>query len=81
MRDQNCKTIVSDPQLVQRIETLEIAISHHEQMHVEMEKTLADQYTQIQMLEKKLGLLKDYIQSLNEQVIKRPEEEIPPPHY
>ncbi|QKI89176.1 SlyX family protein [Thiomicrorhabdus xiamenensis] len=81
MCNQNSEKTASDAQLVQRIETLEIAISHHEQMHVEMEKTLADQYTKIQMLEKKLGLLKDYIQSLNEQVIKRPEEEIPPPHY
>lgn len=65
-----------------KIIELEITQSYQEGSIEALEKTVALQHHEIQVLNKKLSLLSDFIKNLSKDSgIKRPEEETPPPHY
>ncbi|MBN2646784.1 MAG: SlyX family protein [Thiotrichales bacterium] len=67
--------------LLARVEQLEITVAHHEQMHQAAEKTMVEQFTQMQTLERKFSLLTRLLQTLNQDELKPLAEEQPPPHY
>ncbi len=68
-----------------QIETLEMNQAFQEESLEAMERTVAKQHLEIQNLEHKMMLLSDYLKMLKQDIghggIKRPEEEVPPPHY
>lgn len=69
-------------QLEQKIQEMEIQQTYQDDAIETMERTIASQHQEIQLLNKKLNLLADYIKNLpKESNIKTMEEEVPPPHY
>jgi len=68
--------------LEDRLQQLEINQVHQDSSIEALEKTISLQHQEIQLLNKKIGLLSDYIKTMGENSqIKRPDEEVPPPHY
>lgn len=69
-------------QLHTKLQEMEIQQTYQDDAIETMERTIAAQHQEIQLLNKKLSLLADYIKSLpKDSNIKTVEEEIPPPHY
>ncbi|WP_130537375.1 SlyX family protein [Thiomicrorhabdus indica] len=69
-------------QLHSKLQEMEIQQTYQDDAIETMERTIAAQHQEIQLLNKKLSLLADYIKSLpKDSNIKTVEEEIPPPHY
>jgi len=67
--------------ILNRIDELETNQSFHDESIEALEKTIAAQHQEIQLLEKKLSLLSDYLKTLRQDIIKDPKDEVPPPHY
>ena len=71
--------------LSNRIQTLEMNQAFQEDSIEAMEKTIVKQHLEIQNLQNQMALLSDYLKALRQDVghggIKRPEDEVPPPHY
>lgn len=67
--------------IMNRINQLEMNQSFHDESIEAMEKTIATQHQEIQLLEKKLILLTEYLKNLQQNMIKDPKDEVPPPHY
>lgn len=67
--------------LQQQLEAMQILLAHHEVMHQEMEKTLINLTQKIDDLQSRYQVVVKLMQSMQKQQIKRPDEEIPPPHY
>lgn len=68
--------------LEHKIQEIEIQQTYQDDAIEIMEKTIAAQHQEIQLLNKKLNLLADYIKNLpKDSNIKTMEEEVPPPHY
>lgn len=65
----------------EKINSLEINQAFHEESIHELEKTVAQQHQEIQMLQKQLSLLSEYLKTLRQEAIKDPQDEVPPPHY
>lgn len=75
------KTITTDV-ILEKLHQLEINQSFQDETIAALETTVGKQHQQIQLLENKIQLLTEYIKSLKIQDgIKKPEEEVPPPHY
>lgn len=68
-------------QILERLTELEMNQAFHDDSIEALESTIASQHQDIQLLEKKIALLSDYIKSLKQDGIKDPQDEIPPPHY
>ena len=65
-----------------RLQELEVQSSYQQASIDALEKTVALQHQELQLLNKKLHLLSDYIKNLNKDSgIKHASEETPPPHY
>lgn len=65
-----------------RLQEMEIQQTYQDSAIDALEKTVGLQHQEIQMLNKKLSLLADYIKTLpKDSNIKSLEEEVPPPHY
>ncbi|WP_029407561.1 SlyX family protein [Thiomicrorhabdus sp. Milos-T2] len=71
----------NNKQLLERIDQLEMNQSFHDDSIEALERTIALQHQEIQLLEKKLSLLTDYIKTIKQESIKDPQDETPPPHY
>lgn len=68
--------------LEQQIQDLQITQMHHESSIEALEKNAALQNQEIQLLKKQIQILSDYLKNITKDSgIKRPEEEVPPPHY
>ncbi len=68
--------------LEHKIQEIEIQQTYQDDAIEIMEKTIAAQHQEIQLLNKKLNLLADYIKNLpKDSNIKTMAEEVPPPHY
>lgn len=65
-----------------RLLEMEIQQTYQDSAIEALEKTVAQQHQEIQLLNKKLSLLSEYIKSLpKESNLKPLEDENPPPHY
>ena len=68
-------------QVLERLTQVEMNQAFHDDSIEALERTIASQHQDIQLLEKKITLLSDYIKSLKQDGIKDPKDEVPPPHY
>ncbi|BCN93381.1 hypothetical protein THMIRHAM_11660 [Thiomicrorhabdus immobilis] len=68
-------------EILERLNQLEMNQAFHDDNIEALERTVAIQHQEIQLLEKKLMLLSDYIKTLKQDAIKDPKDEVPPPHY
>ncbi len=71
-------------EIISKINNLESNMEYQEDAIEALNSTVGQQHQEIQQLQKKILLLSEYIKSLkdhNNSGIKRPEEEVPPPHY
>ena len=68
-------------QILERLTQVEMNQAFHDDSIEALERTIASQHQDIQLLEKKIALLSDYIKSLKQDGIKDPQDEVPPPHY
>lgn len=73
--------MANDNELIARIEALEVTQSYQEDTIESLEKTVANQHQDIQLLQTQIRLLSDYIKTMRQDGIRKPEEETPPPHY
>ncbi len=67
-----------------RLESLEIRSAYQEDMIEHLNEALGQQHLEIQQLNKQLDLVSTILRQLKNEVgadIKRPSEEVPPPHY
>ena len=64
-----------------RLTDLEIRIAHQQHHIEELDKVIIEQHKQIDDLTERLQLLEKRLKTITEDHIKRPEEELPPPHY
>lgn len=74
----------TDRELIEKVQNLEEKLAYQEDTIESLNQSMGLQYQEIQLLNQKIKLLSDYIKSLKAQGdsgIKRPDEEIPPPHY
>lgn len=67
--------------ILQRLDSVEMNQTFHDENIEALEKTIASQHQEIQLLEKKIALLSDYLKTLRQEIIKDPKDEVPPPHY
>jgi len=67
----------------QRIDDLEIKLTHAEATIESLNTTVFDQQKQIDDLTQQIEIMKEYIQSIGKQMsdIASPRDEAPPPHY
>ena len=67
----------------QRIDNLEIKLTHAESTIESLNTTVFEQQKQIDDLKHQIEIIKEYIQSIGKQMsqIATPGEEPPPPHY
>lgn len=75
--------IISDA-IESRLESLEIRSAYQEDMIEHLNEALGQQHLEIQQLNKQLDLVSTILRQLKNEVeadIKRPSEEVPPPHY
>lgn len=68
-------------QILERLTQVEMNQAFHDDSIEALERTIASQHQDIQLLEKKIVLLSDYIKNLKQDGIKNPQDEVPPPHY
>ncbi|MEA1988361.1 MAG: SlyX family protein [Pseudomonadota bacterium] len=68
-------------QILERLTLVEMNQAFHDDSIEALERTIASQHQDIQLLEKKIALLSDYIKTLKQDGIKDPQDEVPPPHY
>jgi len=68
-------------QILERLTQVEMNQAFHDDSIEALERTIASQHQDIQLLEKKITLLSDYIKNLKQDSIKDPQDEVPPPHY
>jgi len=68
-------------QTLERLTKVEMNQAFHDDSIEALERTIASQHQDIQLLEKKIALLSDYIKNLKQDSIKDPKDEVPPPHY
>lgn len=68
-------------QILERLAEVEMNQAFHDDSIDALERTIASQHQDIQLLEKKIALLSDYIKNLKQDGIKDPQDEVPPPHY
>jgi len=68
-------------QFLERLTQVEMNQAFHDDSIEALERTIASQHQDIQLLEKKIALLSDYIKNLKQDGIKDPQDEVPPPHY
>ena len=68
-------------QILERLTQVEMNQAFHDDSIEALERTIASQHQDIQLLEKKIALLSDYIKNLKQDGIKDPQDEVPPPHY
>jgi len=66
---------------LERLDRVEMNQSFHDESIEALEKTIASQHQEIQLLEKKISLLSNYLKTLQQNIIKDPKDEVPPPHY
>jgi len=64
-----------------RLENLEILSMEQENTIEALSKEVHRQQLSIQMLEQQIKLLKNQLDSINEELLKPEEDEAPPPHY
>jgi SlyX protein len=67
--------------ILQRLDSVEMNQTFHDENIEALEKTIASLHQEIQLLEKKIALLSDYLKTLRQEIIKDPKDEVPPPHY
>ncbi len=67
----------------QRIDDLEIKLTHAESTIESLNTTVFEQQKQIDDLQRQIEIMKEYIKGIGEQMsqIATPGEEPPPPHY
>ncbi len=71
-----------ETKLFEQVQQLQITQAYQEESIESLEKTVAQQHQEIQHLQHQLTLLSEFLKNMKSQGgIKRPEEEIPPPHY
>lgn len=68
-------------QILERLTQVEMNQAFHDDSIEALERTIANQHQDIQLLEKKIALLSEYIKNLKQDGIKDPHDEVPPPHY
>ncbi|WP_040725017.1 SlyX family protein [Thiomicrorhabdus sp. Kp2] len=66
---------------LERLDRVEMNQSFHDESIEALEKTIASQHQEIQLLERKISLLSNYLKTLQQNIIKDPKDEVPPPHY
>lgn len=64
-----------------RIEALEIAQAHQEQLVEELNGVVSEQWTLIDRLKKELERVRDRVSQMEYEVRKAPGDDRPPPHY
>ena len=64
-----------------RVTELEVTLSYQQETIEALQQEAAKQIQENQQLNQKLLLLSEYLKSLNLEAIKKPSEEVPPPHY
>lgn len=64
-----------------KIQELEMSQAYHDDSIAELEKTVAAQHQEIQLLKKQLQLLSEYIKTMRQDAVKDIRDEAPPPHY
>jgi len=64
-----------------RVMELEMTVAYQQETLEALQTNLAKQFQENQQLHYKLQLLSDYLKSLNLEALKKPSEEVPPPHY
>jgi len=68
--------------LKERISNIEITQAFQDDTIDSLQKTVAKQHQEIQMLQKQMTLLSEYLKNMKEGgQIRLPSEETPPPHY
>jgi len=75
---------MSDPvskAIEERLIELETTVAYQQETIEALQTNLAKQFQEHQQLNHKLQLLSEYLKSLNLESIKKPSEEVPPPHY
>jgi SlyX protein len=72
---------MSDDELTNRIEALEIRLMDQEAAIDEITRTLLDQEQLLRLQQQAIERLEQLLQSLSAGSINRPGEEPPPPHY
>ena len=72
---------LSSEELQQQLQAMQMVIAHHEIMHQEMEKTALNLTQKLDDLQSRYQIIISLMQSMQEQQVKRPEDEVPPPHY
>ncbi len=72
---------MSDTEILKRIDRLETHVAHQEQMIEDLQKVIADQWTDIERLTRKLAALGSRVEAVEEQADAPAPAEPPPPHY
>lgn len=67
--------------LSEKTQSLEINQTFHDESIHALESTVAKQHQEIQMLQKQLKLLSEYLKTIKQDGIRDPKDEVPPPHY
>lgn len=64
-----------------RILQLEETQAFQEEEIEALKQTVTQQHHDIQLLQKQLKLLSEYLKTLREESVRDPSQEVPPPHY
>ena len=81
MAIESSKNIQHIADLKQKLDDLEVGHAYHDDSIHELEKTVATQHQEIQLLRKQIAILSEHIKTMREAAIKDPQDEVPPPHY
>jgi len=69
-------------QIIEQLQQLQMNQAYQEDTIESLEKTIAQQHQDIQQLKHQLKLLSEFLKNMKQQDgIKAPHEEMPPPHY
>lgn len=67
--------------LARRIDTLEMRLMHQDEIIEDLNKTIIDQWKQIDLLTHRLTRLGDRLEAVKDGAGAEPQREPPPPHY
>ncbi|HEV2675422.1 MAG TPA: SlyX family protein [Aliidongia sp.] len=67
--------------LARRVDALEIRLTHQDEIIEDLNRTLIDQWKQIDLLTRRLARLGDRLEAVKDGADAGPQREPPPPHY
>lgn len=67
--------------VAERLQHLEVTQAFQDDTLEALQQTVAQQHQEIQMLQRQLKLLSEYLKTLREEAVRDPSQEAPPPHY